>query len=55
MEIIENLAVRIPETSAIDELMGIEGNIRKNYHEAFELIINDFSMGGRSYQPPKKR
>lgn len=50
---IENLAVKIPDTSAINELMGIEGNIRKNYYEAFELIINDFSMGGRSYQPPK--
>ena len=53
IEIIERLAAKIPETSAIDELMGIEGNIRKNYYEAFELIINDFSMGGRSYQPPK--
>lgn len=50
---IENLAAKIPDTSAINELMGIEGNIRKNYYEAFELIINDFSMGGRSYQPPK--
>jgi CRISPR-associated protein Cas1 len=53
IEIIESLAAKIPETSAIDELMGIEGNIRKNYYEAFDLIINDFSMGGRSYQPPK--
>jgi len=53
IEIIISLAAKIPETSAIDELMGIEGNIRKNYYEAFELIINDFSMGGRSYQPPK--
>lgn len=50
---IESLAAKIPDTSAINELMGIEGNIRKNYYEAFELIINDFSMGGRSYQPPK--
>jgi len=33
--------------------MGIEGNIRKNYYEAFELIISDFSMNGRSYRPPK--
>jgi CRISPR-associated protein Cas1 len=33
--------------------MGIEGNIRKNYYEAFELIINDFSMNGRSYRPPQ--
>ena len=50
--IIENLASKISGTTAIDELMGIEGNIRKNYYEAFELIINDFSMGGRSYMPP---
>lgn len=53
INIIENLNTKIPNTTAIDELMGIEGNIRKNYYEAFELIINDFSMGGRSYQPPK--
>ncbi|NCB07631.1 MAG: type I-B CRISPR-associated endonuclease Cas1 [Bacteroidia bacterium] len=53
IETIEELICKIPETSAIDQLMGIEGNIRKNYYEAFELIINDFSMGGRSYQPPK--
>lgn len=50
---IEQYASRIIETTAIDELMGIEGNIRKMYYEAFELIINDFSMEGRSYRPPK--
>lgn len=53
IEIIEALRIKIPETTAIDELMGIEGNIRKNYYEAFDLIINDFSMGGRSYRPPE--
>ncbi len=37
---------------AIDELMGLEGNIRKAYYEGFELIINDFSMSGRSMRPP---
>lgn len=52
IEIIEKLAAKIPVTTAIDELMGIEGNIRKNYYEAFELIINDFSMNGRKYRPP---
>ncbi|NLU37958.1 MAG: type I-B CRISPR-associated endonuclease Cas1 [Bacteroidales bacterium] len=50
--LIEGYASRIPETRAIDELMGLEGNIRKNYYEAFELILNDFSMGERSYRPP---
>jgi CRISPR-associated protein Cas1 len=53
IEIIESLSSKIKATEAIDELMGIEGNIRKNYYEAFELIINDFSMQGRSYRPPK--
>ena len=53
IEIMEGLSDRIRETKSIAELMGIEGNIRKNYYEAFELIINDFSMGGRSYRPPK--
>nr|WP_321451036.1 type I-B CRISPR-associated endonuclease Cas1b [uncultured Carboxylicivirga sp.] len=37
----------------IDQLMGLEGNIRKSYYEAFELIINDFSMNGRSMRPPQ--
>ncbi|WP_159519556.1 type I-B CRISPR-associated endonuclease Cas1b [Sunxiuqinia indica] len=53
IEIIEKLTGKISSTTAIDELMGIEGNIRKNYYEAFELIINDFSMNGRSYRPPQ--
>lgn len=50
---IEQYSSRIEETLTIDQLMGIEGNIRKMYYEAFELIINDFSMDGRSYRPPK--
>ena len=53
IDIIGGLSSKIKDTVAIDELMGIEGNIRKNYYEAFELIINDFSMDGRSYRPPK--
>lgn len=53
IDIIEVLSSKIRQTTAIDELMGIEGNIRKNYYEAFELIINDFSMSGRSYRPPR--
>ncbi|MDD2289113.1 MAG: type I-B CRISPR-associated endonuclease Cas1b [Bacteroidales bacterium] len=52
ISIIEKLSDRITETADIDELMGIEGNIRKNYYEAFNLIINHFDMDGRSYRPP---
>lgn len=50
---IDKLIAKIALTASIEELMGIEGNIRKNYYEAIELIINDFSMSGRSYRPPK--
>ncbi len=53
IDTIESLAAKIPGTTSVEELMGIEGNIRKNYYEAFELIINDFSMSGRSYRPPQ--
>lgn len=38
----EQYAERISETTAIDELMGIEGNIRKLYYEGFELITTTF-------------
>ena len=43
----------IDTANGIDELMGLEGNIRRTYYEAFNLIINDFTMDGRSMQPPK--
>ena len=33
--------------------MGIEGNIRQVYYDAFDLILNDFEMGGRTKQPPR--
>jgi CRISPR-associated protein Cas1 len=49
---IEQLCLSIPLTTDIPMLMGIEGNIRKTYYEAFDVIINDFEMGQRSKQPP---
>lgn len=51
--LIEQLSSGIAYASEIDILMGIEGNIRQVYYDAFEIIINDFSMEGRSKQPPK--
>lgn len=50
---IENLSKQICSTSSVEELMGIEGQIRQYYYEAFNLIINDFDMSGRSKQPPQ--
>jgi CRISP-associated protein Cas1 len=39
--------------ASVPELMGLEGNIRQAYYSAFDVIINDFEMGGRSKRPPK--
>jgi CRISPR-associated protein Cas1 len=49
---IEQLCLSIRMTADIPTLMGIEGNIRKTYYEAFDVIINGFEMGQRSKQPP---
>ena len=53
IEVIQKYKDRFNTVSDIDELMGYEGNIRKTYYEAFELILNDFSMNGRSMRPPQ--
>ncbi len=52
LESIKKLQASIPNTLEIDELMGIEGNIRIHYYDGFNLIINDFVMDLRSRQPP---
>ncbi|MBD0351892.1 MAG: type I-B CRISPR-associated endonuclease Cas1 [Flavisolibacter sp.] len=52
IEGIEELAQSIGAITEIEALMGIEGNIRMCYYEAFAVIINDFEMGNRTRQPP---
>jgi CRISPR-associated protein Cas1 len=53
MESINKYMESIPQATAVDELMGIEGNIRQTYYEAINLILNDFEMGNRTKQPPQ--
>ena len=53
MKVIETYVPRIQDQGSVEELMGIEGNIRMNYYEAFNEIITDFEMSGRSKQPPR--
>lgn len=53
IDTISGFSESIATTNAIDELMGIEGNIRQIYYAAFDEILNDFAMNGRSKQPPK--
>lgn len=52
IELISKLAAQISMTHTTEELMGVEGQIRQYYYEAFDLIINDFEMGNRTKQPP---
>lgn len=49
---IEGLARNLGDTKSIEELMGVEGNIRQLYYQAFDTIIEDFSMDGRSKRLP---
>lgn len=43
---------QIAATKDVDELMGLEGNIRQTYYEAFDTIIEGFTMGNRTRRPP---
>lgn len=49
---IETLSLQIETAQRVDELMGLEGNIRQEYYNAFDTILNDFKMGTRTKQPP---
>lgn len=53
IQAMETLGGLIESAPGIEELMGLEGQIRTYYYEAFNRIINDFEMQGRSKQPPK--
>ena len=50
---INDLSKELSQTTSVEELMGIEGQIRKLYYDAFNLILNNFEMGERSKQPPR--
>ncbi len=53
LEIIKELYGRIPGTVDVQELMGIEGNIRSTYYKAWNLVINDeIAFEKRQKHPP---
>lgn len=52
IEIIRKYASQLSLTTSVEELMGTEGMIRQTYYDAFNLILNDFEMGGRTKKPP---
>ncbi|KUF43927.1 type I-B CRISPR-associated endonuclease Cas1 [Myroides marinus] len=51
---IERYTALIDTSTEVDELMGIEGNIRQTYYSAFnDIITADFTMENRSKRPPQ--
>lgn len=53
--LIEELKNRIDECRSVNELMGIEGNIRDHYYKSFNDIIknDEFAMDERTKRPPR--
>ena len=53
MSEIDHLRKKLPDTGSIEELMGIEGNIRKNYYAAWNIIIDqEIHFEKRVMHPP---
>lgn len=52
IQLIEKYRKMIPLSKNISELMGLEGNCRQTYYNAFEPILPGWKMNGRSKQPP---
>lgn len=53
MSEIDSLRKRLPETESIEELMGVEGNIRKQYYSAWNIIVDqNINFEKRVMHPP---
>ncbi len=50
---VDSLRKKIPSTESIEELMGIEGNIRKHYYKAWNVIVDqEIHFEKRVMHPP---
>ncbi len=50
---VDSLRKKIPSTESIEELMGIEGNIRKHYYKAWNVIVDqEIHFEKRVIHPP---
>ncbi len=52
IEQLEQHRGQLDTPTQVSELMGLEGNCRQVYYEAFEHIITDFEMSNRVKRPP---
>jgi len=42
----------LDQARGVEELMGMEGNLRRNYYAGLDECLVGLKMGGRSYHPP---
>ena len=53
IEQIEQYRTALPDVTAVDELMGVEGNCRQTYYAAWDAVLTGaWRMNGRSRRPP---
>ncbi len=52
ISVIEKYRASLSTAQTVQEVMGLEGNCRKNYYKAFEIILQGWEMGNRVKQPP---
>ncbi|MCS6930044.1 MAG: type I-B CRISPR-associated endonuclease Cas1b [Saprospiraceae bacterium] len=52
IEAIDSYRKKIDAATTVAELMGLEGNCRQTYYDAFNHIVEGFAMDGRTKQPP---
>lgn len=45
IDTIKRLTKTLDDAKNVDEIMGVEGNIRQAYYAAFDIILDDFNMG----------
>ncbi len=43
----------VAETTAIDELLGIEADARRTYYQTFDAILQGLNLDRRTYNPPE--
>lgn len=52
IEHLESLRQNLTDAADVGELMGLEGNCRQTYYDAFDQIVDGFAWRGRRKRPP---
>ena len=53
IEEIKAFTESLVSATTVEEVMGIEGNIRRLYYSSFDIILDNYDMGIRTKQPPE--